>query len=373
MAAEAANPQVEQQTKYPALQKAMGITPEKPSVVDPAPVEPVIAASVENTSVEPQPNVEPQVASKKIDFSTLTEEERELALAELTGGKIKKLSDLDEPAPKKTAAELEEEKKKRDADMLTWALESNRFTPEEYQQAIIGKSKGDREIALELFGKELREEDPKITDEEIGEAFKDAYGEHLEPTDRGYKIGQRRMKQVADAYKASQFGKIDSLEADYEAHTASQSEYKTYKGLVKNIAADAPRTMPITIPFTDVDGGTADLEFTLNVDDKTVKRLVDELSDETAFKLRAQYSGGKVSDKVLRQEFQQHLKGLLFDSALPAIAEHFAKEAEKRTIAIMGNKRNSLQTLNDGRQNTDPNKATQNQYPALRKAMSERK
>lgn len=365
-------------TKFPGLHKAMGTDPGVIEVASAAPADP---APVDNPPADPTPAAEATPAEVpaaeaapatkgKIDFSTLTDEEKVEMLAALTGGKVKSLKDLEEAPAKKTAAEIEAEAKAMKEAALAWGLDNKIISQEEYDAAIVGKSKSDRDVALAVFAEEMLAEDKDATPAEIEEAFKDYYGEHLEPTDKIFKLGQRRMQKIAAEYRKEKFGNVDALDSKYTSHLELQSQYKGYKNTLKSIVAELPKTMDVAVPFVDVDGAQTELKFSLNVDEGVVKKLVNELTDEKAFQLRSQYSGGKVNDKVLQQEVQFHLKGLLFDQALPAIMEHVAKEVETRTIAIMGNKRNSLQPLNNGQQSTATTTEKKNEYPALRNAMA---
>src|ERR1700748_3604735 len=202
--------------QYPSLDKAMGIVKEE-SIT---PTEtPVVAAPVAATPTTPVENP----AKAEFNIDELTDDQINELIAKKTGGKVKSLSELNKPEPK-TKEELEKEQEKRDADALSWAIETGKVKMVDYDNSIKGQAKTDREIVLADFIAEVQAEDKEITIEEAEEMFKDAYHEH-DDTSKLYKIGQKEIKRLADIYRKSKYS-LPDYKSEYNETIQAQEQYK---------------------------------------------------------------------------------------------------------------------------------------------------
>lgn len=363
-------------TAFPGLQQANGVKPENMEVVKPAEVSagapPIVAAPEKsNPGAGPSTNdtqPEPTAPAPKIDFSKLSDEDKAEMLSALTGGKIKSLDDLNPPAPK-SKEELAAEAQKKSQDALTWALETGRVKKGDYEKAIVEKAKSNREIALSLFTAQVQEGDPAINDGEAEELFKFQYGEELEPTDRLYKLGQKSIDKIADAYRKDNFGSMDSIDTEYDNFVQTQSDFKSYKANVKKAVSELPKELAVSIPFKNIDGTEQTLEYKVPIDDKVISKLISDLSEERAFVLRKTYGEGKIDEKALTKEFNYHVKAMMYDKVLSEALVQNSKDVEERTLVMLGNKRNPQQSLNDGKQPLPNAPVKTNTYPSLNEAM----
>jgi hypothetical protein len=346
--------------KYPGLKQAIGNLNDNPEVivdvkqpevvVVPKPGDANYVAPVQTTEVKEEAKVEtPVIQSKKIDFSTLTEEERNEALAELTGGKIKTFAELNPIAPK-TAEEIAEEKEQRKNEALAWALENKKVTKADYDKKNTELSKSDREIALSLFTASQQAEDKDLTAEECEEIFIDTYHESEDASDRLQKIGQKEIAKLAASYRKE--NGLPDFESEYEGVLQTQGQYKAYKGIVKEAASELPKELSFSLDYEAEKGkGTEKLTYTFPVDQKMIDKIITEYSSGKEFSVRNIESNGKIDKKAILNEMHSQIKARLFDTIIP---EMLAKNAEDVGKAVMAKVKNipvQKRELNDGRQN----------------------
>lgn len=347
------------------LERAMGRKPAAQPVVDDVAAkaaqetkdkEAAIAAEKEKAAAAQQP---------ALNIDDLTDDQINALIEKKTGGKVKTLAELNEP-PAKTKEELEKEKETRKADALTWAFDNKKIKKEDYDNAIIGKSKSDRDIALSVFTTEAQAENKDLTTEEAEELFKDAYHE-IDPESNLYKIGQKEIKKLADATRKEKFN-IPDYEAEFDEFTELNNNFKAYKATVKKVAADISKEFEIKQPYQYLDGAKEDIIYKIPMDEKLFNKILADATTEVEFLNRN--SNGKIDEKQLAKEIQHHMKAVMFDQAIQNLLDQNTKEVEKRIEVVLGNKRNSAPALNNGRQNLQTAAPKANDYSALDDAMS---
>lgn len=353
-------------TAFPGLHAANGVKPEDMEIVAPGQAAATEAAKPPATPTDPPP----AEAKPKFNLDDLSEEERDDMVKKLTG---KSLSELN-PPKEKTKEEIALEAEKVKADALAWALGGGKIKKDVYDRVAADRNKSDRELALKAFTGSLMAEDKDMTEEEAEEIFKDTYHETQETDSRLYGIGQKEIKKLADSYRKETFSAVDNIEAEYMDVVNFDSQYKGYKAHIKTVAGELPKEFSFEVNHKDVDGNVSPLSYKIPLDDKVIAKLTAEFGSESQFSIRNVTSNGKIDIKAIAKEMNDRAKSLMFDTIIPQLLENHGNEVEKRMIAIMGNKRNPGQTLNNGQQNTsDPNAPKVNSYPSLRLAAEKQK
>lgn len=360
--AEQAIPEVKEEVKlneYSSLNEAMGIKKDAPAVETPA-----AQAEPKETAVRAATL---PAEKEKINIDDLTDDEVNALIEKRTGGKVKSLAELNKPEPK-TAAELELEKEQKKSDALSWGIENKKLTRDQYDAAIIGKSKTDREIALNLFTAEMQADDKDITLEEAEEMFNDAYHQD-DPESKLYKVGQKEIAKLANNYRKENFGILDTVEADYDTFSQTQDQYKGYRNTVKEVAAELPTEMEIRQPYKYLDGKEEDIVYKIALDEKAVNKLIADASSEDSFLAENFFSNGKMDKKLLLKKLTHNLKAIAYDTVVAELLKQNTKEVETRMEVVLGNKRNGAPPLNNGAQNIKSAPIKQNTYSSLEAAM----
>lgn len=334
MAEQAADTQ-QSGTKYPLLAKAQGdnvpapAPPQEAKVApDNAPPPPPVVAQPGQGDAPPE-----KVSPAKNSIEDLDDEAALKEFNKRFGTKFTSLDDLKPPVVK-TEAEILAEKAARKDKSLEWALSSGKITRAAYEKAIAEKAKPVREIALSVFANELREVDPKISEDEIEERFKDEYREEEDENSPLRKLANKRMEKVANSYLSEISSGVDSIETDFEAHEATTQRLEGYGRQIKAVAEALPKELSFKFPFTNADGSVVELEYKVPIDDATAKAVRKEfLSAEMYHAVGADKSDLK--DKVYEAEMLASIKLKMYDNVITNLVTTHGEEVERRTIATM--------------------------------------
>lgn len=349
----------------------MGIKdPVTVKAADPTTATPAIPTTPQAAAPATKPEEKPAPAEKvpEINIKDLTDDQINAWIEERTGKKVS-LADLTKPELK-TKEDLEKEAIQRKSDALSWAIENKKLTQKQYEDAVIGKNTGDRDLTLKAFTAELQAEDKDITAEEAEEMFKDFYHEN-DSESRLFKSGQKEIKKFADSYRKQNFGIMDEIESEYTQYDTLQSQYKEYKSTVKKLAADIPKEMEYVMPYKYLDGEESTITYKVPVDDKIFNKLLADASSEVSF--LNENTDGKFDEKTLAKKLTHNLKASMYDLVISAILEQNTKEVEKRMEVVLGNKRFNGPQINSGRQETTKQPVKPNTYSALERAMGQRR
>lgn len=374
-----ADEQIEKvKTAFPGLQQASGVKPENMEVVKPSPEGAQAAASAPKPEpAKTETKAEAPAEKQKINLDELSDEDVNAILAKRSKGKINSIDDLDSlvnPVKPKSTEEIEAEKQKRKTDALAWAFENGKLKKDEYEKAIVEKSKTDRELALAVFTANLQSEDKNVTIEEAEEIFRDAYHEDAEADSKLFKVGQKEMKNLAESYRKEKFSALDQVEPDYDNFTQTQDQYKSYKGVVKKAIAELPTELTFGVPYKDLNGVESTIDCKIAVDPKVIAKLTADYTDQKAFLMRNMSAEGKFDEADMRKELEYHMKAMTFDKAIPELLKAHGEEVEKRLMVELGNKKNGAQPLNNGQQNTAGSGAVKtNTYPGLHQHMDKQR
>ncbi len=335
---------------------------------------PTLQAGAQPAVTDVQPNAsEQQPKDAQPAAATdpeISDDEFNKILAKKSGGKYKSLEELNPPA-QPTAEEVEAQKNQRKTAAHLWAIESGKTTKEKYDQAIKESGRTDRDIALSVFTKSLKEDDKNITTEEAEEIFNDTFHQDKEEDSRLRKNGDNQIKKMADAYRKENISFLDEIEPEYDQVVATQNQYQAYKGRIKELGEKIPKVMSIEMPYENVDGTKVTLTQTFDVDDTVIKKVLDEVRGQNFFTVKNVTTNGKITDKELDAEITSRIKAATYDAAIKSMYAAGLKKGEELAVVIMGNKRNQQQTLNDGVQAIAQPAGKPNEYTGLKKAMAE--
>lgn len=354
-------------TATPEIHLADGKTMDQLEIVSPGTVTP--AAVAPNPAQTQDPPADPAKVPAPLNFDDISDEEFNKQLERRTQGKIKKIEDLNPPVVK-TAKEIEEEAEKKRNDARVWALETGKVKPEDYDTAAVIRSKSDRELALQAFTSSLQADDKDITPEEAEEIFKDVYHEGADEKSKSFIIGQKNIKSLADSIRKEHTSKLENIDSEYDEEVSNRNQFTSYKGQVKKISAELPKEFTIDMPYKYLDGADETISYKIPVDDKVLTKILAEHSTASAFSIRNILNNGKITEKDLTADIANALKAAMFDQALPVLLAANTKEIETRMEVVLGNKRNPMQGLNDGKQNLPPKSKEKNDYSALLRADS---
>jgi len=318
-------------------EKAFGLNT-APKLTMPAPADttpPAPAAAP--TATPPAPaDVTPPAEAPKNSYEDISDEELEKLLAKRTGGKVKSLADLQEPAPKPTAAELEELEKKEKQEAIEWALGNERISREEYETAIAEKAKSNRDIALSLLTQELRESDPKITAEEVEEIFRDIYHEDKDEDSSIRKTSQKQIDKIAADYRKEKFGKVDSIDGDFKSYKEDTNRHKSYTKQAKAALEALPKDYTIKVPITSEDGKTAELELSYKYDEADLKAAEKFAVDYQAYRAIGA-DKADVKDKAIANLYTDHLTRITAEKRTAYLLQESVKQAIHQTKAAFKN------------------------------------
>lgn len=322
------------ETKFPLLHKSQdqrNVQIPKPEVkaeeAKPA-EEPVVVAAAATS--------EPIAVPPAFSFKDLDEKAKLKEINETLGTNFKSLDEAKPKAPAKTKEQLDAEKEANKAKALEWALGTNKIKKEEYDSAIVEKAKSPRQIALKLFTEELREDNPKITEAEAEEQFKDYYHEEAEEDSPLRKLGIKKMIKTAENYLKSSFGSLDTYEADYEAYTTSEANQENYGRQVKNVIEALPKELKFSVPYKGIDGTETQLEYIIPIEDADIKAAKkDFLTPEMYQILGADKE--EVADKIIAGELESYIKTKRFNSIIAKIATEHGAKVEQDVLAKLKN------------------------------------
>lgn len=319
----------------------------------------------------PSPEDTAKSAGQKIDFDKLSAEDKNELLDKISGGKYKSVEDLTPPA-QKTSQQLAEEKEKKNANAVAWALENGKIKKSDYDRLTTEKTKNDQDLTFALFSASVKEDDKDLSDEDVLEMFKDHYHLESEETNpRLFKAGQKAIQKEANQYRKENFSAIDDLPGEYDNFLSVQDQYGNYKSVVKKVSAELPKEFKFELPFKNVDGKEETLSYTIPVDDKDIAKLAADFANQKQFHLENLTANGKFEDKEYVKKMTFALKSIAFDKIIPILLAKNAEDVETRTIAMLGNKRVESPSFNNGRQVNQKAAVENKGYPRLERAVAE--
>lgn len=360
--------QAVEQTKFPLLAKAMG--EEVKAEVAPEVVAPVVIATPTPGVASPEViAAEPVVA--KPNYDELSDEELLKITNKRFGTSYKSVDEI-KPVVAKSKEEIEAENEKFKKDAFNWAVGSGRVKLDDYNKSISEKEKNSRDIALSIFGAQLRLEDAKITNEEIEETFIDTFHEgQMDDNPRLYKIGQNQIASMADGYRSQINSKVEGYEDDYKNVQQVQSRATNYGKQVKTLFEDLAAENNVEIEYEVTPGKTEKVLIPYSLDKTDMDSVRKQFLSDDMF---LAYGADKddVDVKKLQAGVEHHLNAKTFKKVLAQVAKKSAETANLNMEAYLkGIKNNPAPTL-QGNLTIPVSRVTEpNQYPLLRKAQAQ--
>lgn len=294
-----------------------------------------VAPLVEKPADPAEKVIPPVEAAVKpvINFDELTEEEQDDFISKLTKGKVKSVKSITEEPAIETAEQKAEKARKKTQDALEWALGTNEVKREDYDRAIVVKGKTNREIALDLFTNELKEDNPKITGDEAEELFKDYYMEEAEDTNTSRQLRQKEMNRVADRYRTDVTSSIDGIEGKYDTYQAGAQRYTAYGKQVDAIFDSIPKDRTIKFSYEGPDGNPMEVELPYSLDEADIKSVKRNIRSNEAYRALGGHEKD-LKEKEVIGAIEYDLGPLIANKYLPTIAKSIAEKARKDTEAF---------------------------------------
>lgn len=330
--------------------------------------EQVVETPVQETIIKPEAQAAPVVAAAEekpaFDVSTLDDSTRLKILNEAMGTSYKT---LEEAKPKKefTPQEKEAHAQQKKTKALEWAFGTGKVTKEQYDLAVAEKSKNPREIALALFAKDLREDNPKISNDDINSQFSDFYREEDEDTSPQRQRSLKLMDKIVREHLNEVSKPIDSIEADYDTNQATEQRYSGYTAQVKAVAQTLPTKLTFSIPYKSVDGSETTAEYEFPVEESVIAAVRKEFQHANTF----YYTGADskdLKDADIAKEMTEAIESRLMRKAIPFVLEKHQErveqdmEAKLKAIPATGANPLAGKTITTGAGKTPPT------YPALK-------
>lgn len=321
------------------------------------------AAIADNQSAAAEPVIaaDPQ----KIDLKTIDDDTRLKLLNETLGTSYKTLGEA-KPKIEKSKEEVEADKKAKTNKVIEWAFGTGKVTRDQYDLAIAEKSKNPRDIALALFAKEQREENAKITDEQINAEFSDFYREEEDMDSPLRKKALKLMDKTVNEYLKQVTGPIENIEADYDSYQSTEQKYTGYEKLVKTVASTLPKEILIALPYKGVDGTESTIEYKIPVEDSVIAAVRKEFANANTF-----YAIGAdskdIKDADLATEMSAAIEARILRKAIPSILKQHEERVEQDMTAKLKNIPNTQPNFNTGGGPKPGEKREPPTYPALKK------
>ncbi len=302
-------------------------------VEKPAEAQPDVNAATPVT--DPAKKVETPVQAAAVNWSEIPDDEIAKILSQRTKGRVKSLEELAEPAPTPTAEELAKLAVQDKNDALAWAIEENIISREEYETGIAEKGKTNREIGIALLAAELREENAKITMEDVEETYRELNREELDEDNPYRKAALRQEAKLANAYRKDKFGKLDTLDEGYKTYRADAQRHKEYTKQVKTVFDELPKEAALKVPFA-LDQSKPDNKTEIDVkytyDEADLAKVRKMMSDTVTY--RAIGADKKdFTPEQIKEHTLYHLNALVAQKQLTSLLAEAARESAKATLA----------------------------------------
>lgn len=287
---------------------------------------PPVAAPAENT---PPAEVTPPA----FDFKSADDQTKLKAYNEMFGTQFKSLDEIKPKEKEPTKEELEAAAAQKRQAALSWAITEGKLKQEDIEKAVLAKSKGARDIAFELHAKELREEDPEISEEDIESSFQDYYHEDKDEKSPLRRAALKRMEQLADSYRRENAGAYDSVEEEFESVQTTKAQYESYSNNIKAVAKELPKAVTIDVPFKSLDGSTLEFKYEVPVDEKVIEKIKKDFLNENTFK----FLGANVKPEDVKEEMMTAIHGKLLPQIIAEVVRQDRENVQKEIRAKLKN------------------------------------
>lgn len=170
-----------------------------------------------------------------------------------------------------------EPKKSKDAELseaIDFGIKNGKLKLEDYNEAIRLQSIPPKELVFKKFSENLKEKNPKITDEQIQAKFNRKYGEEIESDKfdedgnviKNIVFDEDELKHEAESIIDKAWSPIDSVKKEYSNHTETQSFLSATQKEAQNFSSSIPSTIKLSIGEDSID---------YVIDEKTKERIAD--------------------------------------------------------------------------------------------------
>jgi len=245
------------------------------------------------------------------------------------GTEFESIADISKPKHTPTKEEIEAQENKERIEAFEYALENKLFTKEDYDNSVIAKAKPAEEIAKKIFIEEYKAEFPNAKDSEAEEEFKEFYGLHHEADSARFKLGQKKIKEVADNYM-KQFEKIDNHVDSYKEYKTVAEKQKNFKSNLKVVSETLPTEMTFTIP---VEGKETGETYSFPISEDMKKDIYTEFSKNNWAFNAFDAANSQVKEKDLLEAMKNTLQAKYFTKMVEHVAAEHGKKQRMGLLA----------------------------------------
>lgn len=201
------------------------------------------------------------------------------------------------PKVAETPVEKEKREKSYNANLDKFLQDNDIMKREEIVRYESIKGKADKDLAIETFISEFKEDNPKATQEEIDYEVESRY--HLESTDEILKKrGERLLAKDAKEVKRELETKFNSGKSEFDAVVTDQAQVPSFNKFVDSYS----KKIPTTIEVYKKD----DIAVNFEVSAEVKKEVADTIrKDYTLFKLFAKHGDSKEVNDYIEQKKEE--------------------------------------------------------------------
>lgn len=218
----------------------------------------------------------------------------------------------------------DEEKQRKEqiekAELIKYAAENDLMKVEDFNTYESLKVKADRDLVYERFAKELKEEDPELSDEDIKEEFETEYKINSANEKRKAK-GLERLQKEAGEIRTPYEAKFQTATSQYNETKELKAQYPKFATFVDNLIGSISDKYTVLKVKEGEEEVAIDIELTKEDRDAISKAFKNEKTFYAFFK------GGEAGLNDLKTKISQKIDGYIktskFDVAVNKVAETY--------------------------------------------------
>jgi hypothetical protein len=168
------------------------------------------------------PGAQTNGASAPVDVPRPLSDEELLEELRKRNPSIQSLNDIQNPP---TPESEEQKRKKKNRDMIAWAIKTDKIDTDKYNQYQVDSKKNARQIVYEDFAAKRKAKTPSITPEQIDREFKKFYHEDIDETDPDAPeiaaVAQEKMQSEAKRIVRRKYPEMSTIEKAYDDHVSA--------------------------------------------------------------------------------------------------------------------------------------------------------
>lgn len=341
-------------------------TAEPPAASNPSGDNPTITPGSEGappaTDTPPNNSSDQPPASPTLSEDDISDELLLRALNKKTGRVITSLSDIAQPQETQpTEEELRTRAQEHQNQVRAYALQNKLVTTTDFDQYAQESSVPYDQLTRQLYVRERLEElvqaktpeDQMPTEQDLETEFDEVNFRFAAETDPKRRAAEKRLQRERDNYIKDKYGKILTLEQQYDQHTTTTQRRQSYNTTVENV-------------FSEVQTELADLDFQVlgdkpeetvtykfKVKPEEIQAIKKTYLTDNSYQMLSQ---GEISKDVLKKAIQQGLTSTLMGKIISEVAKAHASSMLEKIGKGRRNipDRTPISSMNEGSNSTAP-------------------